>query len=249
VVCTLHGWHYRRLADRIERTIERLGLYGCAQITAPNSLMITQLPVRLRRRAQVVPNGVVPVGPTLRAIDNDVHVMWLGRVCQAKGIEIALEAFLGASRRVPNLKLHIVGPLEEPNLQGLLSVAADRAAGRISLWGTVQRPWQEVPADILLHTALYDACPRDILEAMSAGATVVSTAVGGIPEVIDHNRDGLLTSASNVPELVDHLVRLATDAELRGQLSAAALARFEAHYRIDAMAERFSNLYEIAFGS
>src|SRR5215470_15893558 len=37
VVCTLHGWHDRRLADRIERTIERLGLYGCAQITAPNS--------------------------------------------------------------------------------------------------------------------------------------------------------------------------------------------------------------------
>jgi glycosyltransferase involved in cell wall biosynthesis len=152
-------------------------------------------------------------------------------------------------RQVPNLKLYVVGPLEEPDLHGVLSSAVVQANGRIFLWGTAQRPWQEVPSDVLLHTALYDACPRNILEAMSASVAVVTTAVGGIPEVIDHNVNGLLANESNVPEIIAHLVRLATDVELRSRLAATALAKFEAYYRIDIMAERVSNLYEVALGS
>jgi glycosyltransferase involved in cell wall biosynthesis len=62
------------------------------------------------------------------------------------------------------------------------------------------------------------------LEAMSAQACVVASAVGGLPELVAHERTGLLVPADDVAALADAMARLLADPALRQRLGRAARA-------------------------
>jgi glycosyltransferase involved in cell wall biosynthesis len=70
--------------------------------------------------------------------------------------------------------------------------------------------------DVLVHTSSIDAFPTVLLEAMAAGVPVVATAVGGIPEIVVHDRTGRLHEAPFEAErLAGELVPLVADGETR----------------------------------
>ncbi|QCI79226.1 glycosyltransferase family 4 protein [Hankyongella ginsenosidimutans] len=56
-----------------------------------------------------------------------------------------------------------------------------------------------------------EGCPTAILEAMSYGTPVVSYATGGIPEIVDHGRDGLLVPPKDTVEMAAAILRLLRD--------------------------------------
>jgi glycosyltransferase involved in cell wall biosynthesis len=92
-------------------------------------------------------------------------------------------------------------------------------------------------ADVYLHAARADTFPSTVIEALACGVPVVATAVGGIPEQVRDFREasyagtGILAQAGNPGGLVDGLVRLLENAELRGRL--AQNAREDARERFD----------------
>jgi glycosyltransferase involved in cell wall biosynthesis len=247
MICTLHGWHYQRAVDALERTVERLSMHACARITVPNQKMRAALPPRLQGRATVIPNGIPAVHVTRRRADRKhTDVIWLGRVSSAKGIQVALQAFTAASSEEAALRLHVVGAIEEPLLRPALSAAQADSGGRIEYRGALDRPWQCVQPAILLHTPRYDAFPRVILEAMSLGIPVVATAVGGIPEMLEDGISGLLAADGDVGALAAHVTALTADPDLGGRLGRAARERFVAQYRIEVMARRIDAVYQEA---
>jgi glycosyltransferase involved in cell wall biosynthesis len=232
VLCTLHGWIRGGIRARIERRIETWGMHGCFAITAPNRSMISELPVALRRRAHHVPNGV-PEQPRNTAM-TDRRILWLGSVTAAKGIDVALEAFRSAREGIPALHLVVAGePALDPALTGT----------GITSRGAVTDPWRECRASILLHTPQYDACPRSVLEAMREGAAIVATAVGGIPELVEHGRSALLAPYGDAAALAGHLRVLAEDPALRGRLAREARADFRANHTIATMVDRICEIY------
>ncbi|MCC6441840.1 MAG: glycosyltransferase family 4 protein [Armatimonadetes bacterium] len=70
-------------------------------------------------------------------------------------------------------------------------------------------------ADIVVCPSLMDGCPLAVWEAMAAGKAVVASAVGGIPEMIDHEHTGLLVEADDPRALADGLNRMISDREFR----------------------------------
>jgi glycosyltransferase involved in cell wall biosynthesis len=89
-------------------------------------------------------------------------------------------------------------------------------------------------SDVLVLPSRQEGVPMAILEAMSYGMPVVATPVGGIPDVIAHEREGLLVDVGDQAALTAAMARLAFDAELRLSLGSAARAKAEsldvAHY-------------------
>lgn len=238
LVCTLHGWHRGGIRVQVENAIERIGLYGCVALTTPNSAMIGSLPSGLRTRTTRIPNGVPDrVSIASNSTSRPPRVLWIGRIGEAKGVDVALEAHRLAIRRFPGLELVIAGEVD-PSWS-----APDRPDG-VTFVGGVVDPWSSFPSEILLHTPHYDACPRAVLEAMREGAAVVATRVGGIPELVRHRQNGLLAEDGNASELSDHLVTLARNAATRSGYTETARADFDRSYTIDAMAKRMLELYE-----
>lgn len=88
-----------------------------------------------------------------------------------------------------------------------------------------------------------DGLPNVLLEAMACGVPVVSTTVVGIPELIEWERDGLLTPPSDPPALAKAMERLLTDADLRDRLARAARSKVEDRFSIDSNAKKLLELF------
>jgi glycosyltransferase involved in cell wall biosynthesis len=82
-----------------------------------------------------------------------------------------------------------------------------------------------------------------VLEAMAAGMPIVASAVGGIPELLDNERTGLLVAPDDPRPLADRICRLMADAALGARLGAAARADAEARYSFDRMVGGFESVY------
>ena len=81
------------------------------------------------------------------------------------------------------------------------------------------------------------------LEAMAAGRAVVASDVGPLPEIVEHDRTGLLIAATSPPELADALVRLDRDPSYRRRLGHAAAARARDVFGLAPMADATASVY------
>ena len=76
--------------------------------------------------------------------------------------------------------------------------------------------------DVFCHPSLADGMPNSVVEAMAMGLPVLASNVGGVPEIISDEENGVLTPGHDIERLKTGLLRLAGNAELRERLGAAA---------------------------
>ena len=98
-------------------------------------------------------------------------------------------------------------------------------------------------ADIGLFTSETESFCLSILEAMFFGCPSVSTRVGGIPEVVEDNRSGLLVPFGDVAALASALEALIHDETRRGALARAAQARARERFSAEIIVPRYEALY------
>ena len=81
------------------------------------------------------------------------------------------------------------------------------------------------------------------LEAMASGLPVIASDVGGLREVVEDERTGIIVPPENSKKIAQAISRLAESAELRSQMGAAARARVVENYSMEKMAARTLALY------
>jgi glycosyltransferase involved in cell wall biosynthesis len=150
----------------------------------------------------------------------------LAALAHRKGHHVLVRAFSDVVAAVPEAELVIVGaPSEaEPGYADGLRDTAERlsVASRVRFLGFVDQP-SRVYADLRVFClpSLEDALPLVIMEAMAAGLPVVSTTVGGIPELVEDGRSGMLVPPGDAPALARALTSLLQD-PARGRAMGAA---------------------------
>ena len=92
----------------------------------------------------------------------------------------------------------------------------------------------------------FEGRPLFALECMASGTPLIATAVGGLPEMIDDGRTGLLVPPRRADCLADAIATLLLDPALRARIAAAAGAEVDRN-GIEAVAEQFGELYERLF--
>lgn len=102
------------------------------------------------------------------------------------------------------------------------------------------RLYQE--ADIFCLPTHADAVPWAVLEAMASGAPVISTAVGAIPELLDHGAAGVIVAPHDVEALAAAVRGLLADRGRRDAVAARARARCEEHFDHRRQADRLVDL-------
>lgn len=98
--------------------------------------------------------------------------------------------------------------------------------------------------DIFVLPSLSEGLPLSLLEAMAANTPVVASRVGGIPEVISHEQNGLLVEPADANALALHILRLLDNPALASSLAARAKSDVATHYDIGTMTARYQALYE-----
>ena len=97
--------------------------------------------------------------------------------------------------------------------------------------------------EILVLPSFAENLPMAILEGFAHGLAVVATPVGAIPDVIDHDRNGLLVPVGDVEALTAAIGRLIENPHLRHKLGAAARQDHAERYDIKAYAPRLAAIW------
>jgi glycosyltransferase involved in cell wall biosynthesis len=139
----------------------------------------------------------------------------------------AIRAFARVHRELPQARLVIAGsgPEEEALAQLVASLGlahAVRFTGRVA---ADDMPALYRTARVALNPSRADNMPNSLLEALAAGVPVVSTDVGGVPFLVEHDKTALLVAPGDVDAMAAAIVRLLRDTALAERLRAAGLAR------------------------
>jgi len=171
--------------------------------------------------------GVLPSREEARArlgLDGNV-LAFAGRLGPAKALDVALRALA----RVDGVSLVLAG--DGPERASLEALADELGlSGRVRFAGPLPR--QDVltlyrAADAAILSSAWENFPHSVVEALAVGTPVISTAVGGVAEVVEDGVNGLLVPAGDVEQLAQAIERLTADPELRERLAAAAAASVE----------------------
>ncbi len=202
----------------------------------------------------VVPNPVHVASSTRSSrarfgwSEADFVLCFPGRFVAEKGHGDLLEGFRALRARGVPAKLLLVGggPLLEDFRE---EVRREGLGAWVAFTGTVPHP--EVlgllrAADAFVSTSTSEAFGLAAAEAMALGLPVVVTDVGGHPELVSHDRTGLLVPPRDPAALADALERLHREPPLRRLLGEAASAHIEATLSPAAIASRWAAIYRAA---
>lgn len=188
-----------------------------------------------------------PDPPAARVPHDGIRVVMIGRIAPWKGQDVVLDAFAAAFPDGDEL-LTLVGValFGEDEFERSLPDRASAlgVADRVTFAGFVEDvPGVLAGADIAVHASVIpEPHGQVVVEAMAAGVPVIAAAAGGPAEIVTDGVDGLLVPPGDVDALALALQRLAADAALRAELSAAGRRR-AADYRGAVLAPRVMAAY------
>jgi glycogen synthase len=180
------------------------------------------------------------------------YLLFVGRLASNKGLLDLLEAFVPLARADPRAQLVLVGD------DGGMAGAVDARLRSLGLDGRVRRVGHL--SDEALATAYrsaralvlpseYEAFGLVLVEAMAQGTPVVATRVGGIPEIVEDGRTGLLVPPHQPPALGEALLRIWRDDELRRRLGEAGRTIVVPRYRWESVAASVEAIYREVTGA
>jgi len=165
----------------------------------------------------------------------------IGRLVPAKGHAILIDAFARAAQSAPDIELSIYGYGDLHN-ELAAQIARLGLEGRVRLEGRTENSAATLQGlDVFVFSSVNEGLPLVILEAMAAGLPIVTTGVGGIPEVLA-KESAWVCPPGNAEALATAMLQAANCGDLpqKGEI-ARRLA--ESSYGIEHMAERYQDLY------
>jgi glycosyltransferase involved in cell wall biosynthesis len=188
-------------------------------------------------------------GRSAPARNGHLRVLGVGRLVAKKGFDTFVEACALLHERGVPFEARIVGQ-DDKDGEALrrriaelgVPVALPGPVGPAALLDEYRRadalamPCRLLPND-------RDGIPNVLVEAMAAGAPVVATAVSGIPELVEHEVNGLLVPPEDPRALADALVRLHEDRALVARLTANGRATVDARFDGERLARGLAGLF------
>jgi len=179
----------------------------------------------------------------------------VGQLTPRKGQLELIQAFRSVAHEIPNATLLIVGESlfnrdEEYAQQLNDAVRALKLTNNVRFLG----PRNDIPKllqalDVLVVNSHQEPFALTVLEGLASGIAVLATAVGGNPEMIEHNVNGWLVKSGDQEELSAGLVTLLTHQDLRSRLAAAARPDAIARYSIPRYLSEICSLYRAILSS
>lgn len=176
-------------------------------------------------------------------------VLFTGRLLRGKGVEVLLDAFetVSAVRRESRLVIVGAGGSQALSVEDAVRerVARGPLAQRVTFTGRVDNVDDYLrAADVFAFPSFFEAMPLSLLEATACGLACVASAVGGIVDVIEDGRSGVLLPPGDPRALAEALTSLLANAERRRVLGNAARQRAVELFDFDASVDRYLSLFE-----
>jgi glycosyltransferase involved in cell wall biosynthesis len=254
-------WHMR---DILPAGPARQALHEAARAARPTVIAISKAVAQtldgLDLRVEVVHNGIDPAKAVPRRSRAEVRrdlglpasapvAVALGRLTPWKRHADLLRALARPAEPLPRTHLLVVGDSafwEEDHAAELRALAAELGlADRAHFIGFRDDVYDVLAAsDVLALPSEHEPFGRALIEAMAVGTPVIATRSGGVPEIVEHERCGLLVEVGDVEALAAAVARVLTDAGLRRSLAEEGQRRAHEVFTLDRTVAGITSVYE-----
>ncbi len=177
-------------------------------------------------------------------VKNSTHLFTaVGRLVPVKDFPFLLESMFKIFEQAPDSALLVVG--DGPEKESLQNLAQSLGIeNRVHFLGFRNDVLDIVNStNTVVISSLHEGIPLALLEAMSLGKPVVSTSVGGIPEVIEDRISGLLVLDRSPEAFAKKALKLFNDPKLANRLGDNAQKRIQDRFSLESQKQKFLNLY------
>ncbi len=245
----LRGFYDRRIAGPIVEAADVVIVQ-----TREEARLLGSLGLPLRR-VEILPPGYRPLPPppdepesfAARAGVDGPFALFVGRLASNKGLLDLLDAFAIVAREHPAARLVVVGEdggmrsAVESRIRSAGLERSVRLLGHLDDDRLLAAAYREAAVTVL--PSEYEAFGLVLLESLAQGTPVIASRVGGIPEVVDDDRAGLLVSPGSVPELSAAIRRLWEDPALGRRLGEYGRSTVVPRFTWEALADRLDAIY------
>ena len=167
------------------------------------------------REIKTLHNGIRLPDPV--PVEDKKEILFVGRLSEEKGVLVLIEAIARLRSKHPDLRLKIAG---SGHLQGKIEdlIREKDIVDMVEILGF--KPYEEViglyrSSSLVAVPSIYpDNLPTVCIEAMGVGRAVIASKIGGIPELIDEDKTGILVEPSDAEALAEGIDRLFSDFSL-----------------------------------
>lgn len=262
IIFTAHGWAFNEDRPWWQRIIIKK-LHWITIVFAHTTIVVSEVTKRqmnlpfVQKKMFVIHNGravsdfysrdfarsfFAEYAPTLREHTKDFWSVTIAELHPIKQHEVTLRALANVLLENKNFRHIIIGDGEEK--LRLHTLVEELGLSEYVFFVSINpNASQYLKAfDLFVLASRSEAMPYVILEACSAGLPIISSNVGGIPEIITHEKDGLLFPQGDVGALTKYYLQLLNDPELRNTLAQNALLRSQ-DFTLEKMVGETTKLY------
>lgn len=190
----------------------------------------------------VVLENAVSIPPVGKRDYAGQNLLFLGRLCREKGVGELLAVLPQIAARFPDVKLYLGGIWTDRELAKKAAELGDLVT-YLGWIGEEEKQKYMAHCSIFVLPTYFEGQPVSLLEAMAAGMAVLTTAVGGIPQVIETGVQGLLINPRDEEALATGLTTLLADERVRRQYGEAARKKVREEHDIVRSVEKLVEIY------
>jgi glycosyltransferase involved in cell wall biosynthesis len=230
-ILTLHSGKLPEFAAQWPGRVRRL-LRPATVVTTPSYYLLDKMSA-YRTELQLLPNAIDLNKYSFR-VRNEPRpsLIWLRAFHHVYNPQLVPRVLAVLTSKFSDTQITMIGPDKgDGSLQSTKQAAMElKVSNRLVITGGI--PKAEVPrmisaGDIFLNTTNEDNTPISVMEAMACGLCVVSTNVGGVPYLLNHEQDALLVPPENPEAMAAAVSRILTEPSLAEQLSCNARKKAE----------------------
>lgn len=255
VIAHEHTWSYEGQPLRVllDREIVGRGADAFLAVSREDLRRMIEIEGVRPEKARFLPIGIAapppPSGRDLRAqLGIPATAPVVGTVCalrRQKALEVLVRAAAELAPAFPGLRVLIAGGgPEEERLQMLArELGVEDTVQLLGFWPPADVPDLLAALDVAVNTSDFEGSPLGIMEFMAAGAPVVATSVGGVPDLIEDGVHGLLVDRGDHRAVAAAVGQLLSDPALAARLAEAGRERRRAEFDVDVTVRRLEQLY------
>lgn len=190
-------------------------------------------------KISILPNGI-NLDALPEPTEKQGFILYVGRLTIDKGVG----SIIKAAAKMPQVEFKIVGDgpdreLFEAQAEGLKNVTFLGFKNREEVDMLISQC-----SGVIVSSLLYENCPMSVLETMSQGKAVIASEIGGIPEIVNHGRNGFLYRNEDINSLCEAIETVVSGGQLVDSIEKSARADIERRYSETAHLNGLISIYK-----